>query len=116
MAYDNSGSVFRNTRKREGKKDADFAGSATVAGVEYWVDMWTKPPVGDKKGFFSISFRAKQPRGEQQAQQAQQQRPGRPQPPQRQIPAATPAHRPAAPSREEPYDTTMDPNAKDIPF
>lgn len=68
MAYqqrDNSGSVFRNDRKREGKKDADFAGSGMVNGEEVWIDMWTKPPEGTKKGFFSISFRPKQPRHEQ---------------------------------------------------
>jgi len=76
MAYqqrDNSGSVFRNDRKREGKKDADFAGSAMIDGKEYWVDMWTKPPQGDKKGFFSVSFRPKEARGSQHREQQQTQ-------------------------------------------
>lgn len=111
MAYDNSGSVFRNNRKREGKKDADFAGSATVGGVEYWVDMWTKPPVGEKKGFFSISFRPKAPRGQQQGPT---QRQGRPQPPaaQRQRPPGLPTRPPARPPVDP--DAGIDENSPDL--
>jgi len=64
MSYqpkNNSGSCFRNDRKREGKEDADFAGSVTIEGKEYWMDMWQKAPKEGKKGFFSISFRPKAP-------------------------------------------------------
>lgn len=111
MGYDNSGSVFRNTRKREGKKDADFAGSATVGGVEYWVDMWTKPPVGEKKGFFSISFRKKEPHGQQQSTT---QRPSRPQPPAatRPRPAGLPTRPPARPPADP--DAGIDENSPDL--
>jgi len=98
VSRDNSGSIFRNDRKREGKQDADFAGSASIAGVEYWVDMWTKPPKDGKKGFFSLSFRAKAPRGQQQAPT---QRPGRPQ--------QAPARRPGLPP--PPQDPNLDPDA-----
>lgn len=99
-AQNDSGSVFRNNRKREGKKDADFAGSATVGGVEYWVDMWTKPPVGEKKGFFSLSFRKKEPRGQQQATTH---RPAdRPQ--SRPLPA-----KPLPPGRKPQHDPDLDP-------
>lgn len=110
-AQNDSGSVFRNNRKREGKKDADFAGSATVGGVEYWVDMWTKPPKDGKKGFFSLSFRAKTPRGEQQPHT---QRPGRPQPPtaQRQRPAGLPTRPPARPPVDP--DAGIDENSPDL--
>ncbi len=110
MAYqqrDNSGSVFRNDRKREGKKDADFAGSAMIGGVEYWVDMWTKPPEGQKKGFFSISFREKEQRGERQ--QSTTQRPG----PTTQRP---PAHRPPPPPTANDGPDYGDKDADDIPF
>lgn len=99
MAYSqksDSGSVFRNDRKREGKQDADFAGSANVRGVEYWVDMWTKPPKDGKKGFFSLSFRPKERQGGQQ--QAQERPQGRPQPPQR------PISKPAPPARDPELD------------
>lgn len=114
MSYtpkNDSGSVFRNDRKREGKQDADFAGSAVVGGVEYWVDMWTKPPKDGKKGFLSLSFRAKTPRGEQQTHT---QRPGRPQPPtaQRQRPTGLPTRPPARPPQREPeYGDADAPNA-----
>lgn len=108
MARENSGSLFRNTRKREGKQDADFAGSAIVNGVEYWVDMWTKPPKDDKKGFFSLSFRAKEPRG--QSQQKPNGAPGRPQPPQRPRPTAPATHRPPA-QREPEYGDHNAPDA-----
>jgi|LakMenEpi03Aug12_release.lakeMendotaPanAssembly.Ray.scaffolds.fasta_scaffold00471_5 hypothetical protein len=67
MAYnqkDNTAKVFRNDRKREGKQDPDFTGSAVINGEAFWVDMWTKPPKDDKKGFFSVSFRPKDARPE----------------------------------------------------
>lgn len=101
-----SGSVFRNDRKREGKQDADFAGSAVVGGVEYWVDMWTKPPKDGKKGFFSISFRAKEPRGQQSQRTAPA---GRPQPPQRQRPEPATRQRPSVqPTTREPEYGDLD--------
>lgn len=62
MAYtqkDNTATIFRNDRKRDGKQDPDFTGSAIINGEAFWVDMWTKPPKDDKKGFFSVSFRPK---------------------------------------------------------
>lgn len=62
MAYnqkDNTATVFRNDRKREGRQDPDFTGSAVINGESFWVDMWTKPPKDNKKGFFSLSFRPK---------------------------------------------------------
>lgn len=73
MAYDikdNSGSVFKNERRREGKNDSQYAGSSMIDGKEYWTDIWVKnarvidgepnPDYNpDKKTFFSLSFRPK---------------------------------------------------------
>ena len=62
---DNTGSLFRNEKKREGKRDADYAGSATVDGVDYWVDSWinNNPKAEDydpqKKTYLSLKFRPK---------------------------------------------------------
>jgi hypothetical protein len=70
--YPNSGTLFKNDRKREGKKDPDYTGSAEIDNVEYWMDCWVKKPEG-KKPFFSLSFRPKQPRGEQQERPAARQ-------------------------------------------
>jgi hypothetical protein len=61
MAYeqkDNSGSVFPNERKREGKNDADLTGQAMVGGVEYWVNGWGKKTKDGRK-WLSLSFRPK---------------------------------------------------------
>lgn len=106
MSYEqkpNSGSAFRNTRKREGKKDADFTGSAMIDGKSYWFDMWQNPPKGDKKGFFSFSLREKD---EQRQQPAQEQRRNLPQRP------APGTHG----RRAEPQDPDLDAPEDDIPF
>lgn len=96
MAYDNNftGAVFKNDRKRPGKKDPDLTGSAEVDGVHYWVDMWANNPKSidghpnpdydpAKKSFFKLSFRHKEERRQQPRQPSQgQQRPQhRPPPP-----------------------------------
>jgi len=76
MAYEtknNTASVFRNERKREGKQDPDFTGSAVINGEAFWVDMWTKEPKEGKKGFFSVSFRSKEAQSERQADPAKRQ-------------------------------------------
>ena len=51
--YDNSGVLFRNTRK-EKESHADYNGSITVNGVEYWLNAWLKE--GQKGKFFSLSL------------------------------------------------------------
>lgn len=40
--YDNTnrGSLFGNTRKRQGKKDPDLQGKIDVEGTEYWLSAW----------------------------------------------------------------------------
>lgn len=68
MAYTQknlSGSLWKNDKKREGKKDADYNGSALIDGREFWVDSWinNNPRSEDydpqKKTFLSLSFRPK---------------------------------------------------------
>ena len=39
--HDNSGILFRNDKKTR-DTDRDYGGSATIAGVEYWVSGWIK--------------------------------------------------------------------------
>ena len=70
MAYEmkpNSGSVFRNTRRRN-DNDAAYTGSALVDGKEYWLNCWPKK---DKNGdtWMSFSFREKQPRQQEEPRQ-----------------------------------------------
>ena len=40
--YDNTntGALFGNERKREGKKDPDLQGKLNIAGVEHWMSAW----------------------------------------------------------------------------
>ena len=71
MAYtqkDNSGSIFKNERRREGKDDPEYTGSALVDGQEFWIDCWVQNGKTSqdydpqKKTFFSLRFR---PKGDQ---------------------------------------------------
>jgi hypothetical protein len=62
MAYeqrDLQGSLFKNKDKTEGDNRPNAKGSCMVAGVEYWVDAWTKK---DKNGnpWQSLSFKQKE--------------------------------------------------------
>ena len=54
---DNSGIIFRNERKSR-DSDRDYAGSATIDGVEYWVSGWIKQAKNGSK-FLTFSFKAK---------------------------------------------------------
>ena len=56
---ENSGSVFKNDRKREGKKDADYTGSINVDGVDYWINGWLKKSEG-KPSWLSLSVSPKE--------------------------------------------------------
>lgn len=67
MAYEkrpNSGSVFRNQRRRN-DNDAAYTGDALIDGKEFWINCWPKK---DKNGdtWMSFSFREKQPRQQQE--------------------------------------------------
>lgn len=60
--YDNElrGVLFKNKDKREGKKDADYRGNATVNGVDYWLDAWINEPKNGGDKFMAIKFKAKE--------------------------------------------------------
>lgn len=55
----NTGSLFANDKKREGKQDADYRGSALVGGVEYWLDAWVNTAQSTGKKYLSIKLKAK---------------------------------------------------------
>ena len=62
MAYekrDNSGVLFKNDRKAA-TSHADYNGSITVNGVDYWLNAWVKE--GQKGKFFSLSVKPKEVR------------------------------------------------------
>jgi len=61
--YDNTNrfTLFRNNRKRDGKKDADFNGTFTDQdGKEYWMNAWSTTPKNGGEKFLSGSIRLKE--------------------------------------------------------
>jgi hypothetical protein len=60
--YDNRNrfTLFRNNKKREGKRDADFNGTFTDAdGREYWINAWSQTPKNGGEKFLSGDVRPK---------------------------------------------------------
>ena len=55
--FDNSGSLSKNDRK-EKPTHKDYTGSATVAGVEYWLSGWIKD--GERGKWLSLAFTPKE--------------------------------------------------------
>jgi hypothetical protein len=66
--YDNSGILFRNTNKN-GERDRDYKGDATIAGVKYWFSGWLKEAKNGTK-FLTFSFKPKDAPATQQAADA----------------------------------------------
>ena len=65
--YDNTNRfvLFRNNKKREGKKDADFNGTFTDEnGKEYWMNAWSTTPSNGGEKFLSGSIRLKEARND----------------------------------------------------
>ena len=65
--YDNRNrfTLFRNTKKREGKKDADFNGTFTDAnGKDYWINAWSTAPKNGGEKFLSGSIKRKEPKAD----------------------------------------------------
>lgn len=56
--YDNSGALFKNDRK-EKDTHADYQGSITVEGKEYWLNAWIKQGKGSGKTFMSLAVKPK---------------------------------------------------------
>lgn len=65
--YDNRNrfTLFRNTKKREGKQDADFSGTFTdESGREFWINAWSTTPKSGGEKFLSGSVKPKESRQE----------------------------------------------------
>ena len=55
---DNSGTLGKNDRQREGKNDPGYAGQCMIDGKGYWISAWVKE--GNRGKFFSLAFKPKQ--------------------------------------------------------
>lgn len=60
MAYDNNmrGTLSENKTKVK-DTHADYSGSCTVAGLDYWVNGWVKKNTQTGEEFLSLSFKPK---------------------------------------------------------
>lgn len=72
MAFEhrqNRGSMFRNDRK-EREEQPDFTGDGKIMlpgmdkPVDVWISAWMNAPEGGKKGYFSLAFNEKKPKGD----------------------------------------------------
>lgn len=64
--YDNRNrfTLFRNNRKRDGKKDPDFNGTFTDDNnVEYWISAWSTAPKNGGEKFLSGLVKRKEAAG-----------------------------------------------------
>ena len=63
----NTITIFKNTRMREGKHDAQMSGTLNIEGREYYVNVWTRDQEGNVKldknqnPFMSGTIRPKEP-------------------------------------------------------
>ena len=55
---ENTGLLFKNNRKREGKQDPNYQGECNIAGQEFYMNAWIKD--GQAGKFMSFSFKPKQ--------------------------------------------------------
>lgn len=57
--HDNSGALFKNDKKREGKSDADYQGQITIGGKEYWVNGWVNTSANGNTKYISLKVKEK---------------------------------------------------------
>lgn len=73
--YDNRNTftLFRNTKKRDGKNDPDFNGTFTDKdGKEHWISAWSKTPKSGGDKFLSGNVKVKDaPRSQPQVRQTE---------------------------------------------
>lgn len=56
---DNAGVLFKNEKKREGKRDADYQGQITIGGQEYWLNAWINTAKDGTKKYMALKARIK---------------------------------------------------------
>lgn len=55
MGYPNSGSLFKNDKKKN-DKHPDLTGTAEIGGNKFYVSAWVKEGKNSGKKFYSLSF------------------------------------------------------------
>lgn len=59
MENDNTGVLFKNEKKREGKHDADYQGNITIDGRDYWLNAWINTSKDGTKKYMALKARIK---------------------------------------------------------
>jgi hypothetical protein len=61
MSYDNNlrGALFKNDRKRDGKRDPDYQGQCEVDRKQFWISAWIETSKKDGSEFMSLRFNPK---------------------------------------------------------
>jgi hypothetical protein len=55
-----SGSLFKNERKRPDKQDPDYTGTAMIGGAEHFVDAWINESKQTGRKYLGLKFKPKQ--------------------------------------------------------
>jgi len=62
--YDNnnSGALFKNSRKRPDKKDPDYQGQCEIDRKKFWISAWITESKKDGSKFMSLRFKPQEAR------------------------------------------------------
>jgi hypothetical protein len=67
MEGDNQGVLFKNEKKREGKRDSDYQGQITIDGKEYWLNAWINTSKDGNKKYMGLKVRLKEAKPQESA-------------------------------------------------
>lgn len=76
MEGDNQGVLFKNEKKREGKRDPDYNGQITIDGKEYWLTSWINTSKDGSKKYMALKAKLKEAKTASAVEEVQKYFPG----------------------------------------